>query len=242
MNQMMKLINEILNLSEEFTPIPFWFLNDEPNSRMIESQLQDYVEKGVHGIVIHPRIGIPKEIGYLSEAYFEAVRFIVETAARPGMKIVLYDEGMYPSGSAHGMVVAENPQFAARGITVTEEPEEKEVITRLRDRRDLVKGFTGGTIRGIHFGEDDGEEGAPLAADILNSEAVDALRMNPVPLVEMQGPGGSGQKAWGKKSKRKAGRVRRLVFGRGQCHHGDLPQVGQTAFKREILCTAAPVV
>lgn len=58
---MMKWINEILNPSEEFTPIPFWFLNDEPNPRMIESQLRDYVEKGVHGIVLHPRIGIPKQ-------------------------------------------------------------------------------------------------------------------------------------------------------------------------------------
>ena len=34
-------------------------------------------------------------------------------------------------------------------------------------------GFTGGTIRGIHFGEDDGEAGAPKSADILNPDAVE---------------------------------------------------------------------
>ena len=37
------------------------------------------------------------------------------------MKIVLYDEGMYPSGSAHGMVVNENPDYAAKGICILDE-------------------------------------------------------------------------------------------------------------------------
>lgn len=31
---------------------------------------------------------------------------------------------------------------------------------------------SGGTLRGIHWGEDDGEVNAPLSADILNPEAV----------------------------------------------------------------------
>lgn len=34
---------------------------------------------------------------------------------------------------------------------------------------------TGGTIRGLHFGEDDGEPGAPPAADLLNPQAVQAF-------------------------------------------------------------------
>ena len=36
----------------------------------------------------------------------------------------------------------------------------------------FVETFTGGNIRGIHFGEDDGEENAPASADLLNPEAV----------------------------------------------------------------------
>ena len=39
------------------------------------------------------------------------IRVAVETAAKLGMVIVLYDEAMYPSGSAHGMVVKENPAW-----------------------------------------------------------------------------------------------------------------------------------
>lgn len=167
-----QLIEGLKNPSEEFTPIPFWFFNDSPDEKRIREQLADYVNKGVNGLVLHPRIGIPRKLPYLSDEYFKAVRTVVETAAELHMKIVLYDEGMYPSGSAHGMVVAANPEYAARGITVTKEPDGDAVLAKLSDNRYLVIRKTKGTIRGIHFGEDDGEAGAPAAADILNPGAV----------------------------------------------------------------------
>lgn len=160
---------------KEFTPVPFWFFNDEADEEKIEKQLADYVEKGVYGIIIHPRIGIPEKIQYLSESYFNVVKFVVRTADRLGMKVVLYDEGMYPSGSAHGLVVQENAEYASRGICLSESAEDKNVITRFSDGRYLVYDFTHGTIRGIHYGEDDGEADAPKSADILNPNAVDAF-------------------------------------------------------------------
>lgn len=160
----------------EFTPIPFWFYNDAPDKEKIKKQFTDYVEKGVNGIVLHPRIGIPKNLEYLSEEYFRVVKYIVETAAELNMKVVLYDEGMYPSGSAHGQVVAANPSFASKGVRLlVEKPEQGEIITQFPDGKYLVYDYTQGTIRGIHFGEDDGEVGAPASADILNPEAVECF-------------------------------------------------------------------
>lgn len=176
------VLQEILQPGTEFSPIPFWFFNDAFDEDKVRNQLADYVEKGVNGLVLHPRIGVPKEMPYLSEEYFRAVKFIVKTAAELDMKIVLYDEGMYPSGSAHGMVVEANPEFASKGIILldaesaqTKLAAEKnaQVIAQLSDGRKIIYGFTGGTIRGIHFGEDDGQPGAPKAADILNPAAVD---------------------------------------------------------------------
>lgn len=170
------LLNNLLNPPMEFTPIPFWFYNDAPDKEKIKKQLTDYVEKGVNGIVLHPRIGIPKSLKYLSEEYFHVVKYIVETVAELNMKVVLYDEGMYPSGSAHGQVVAANPAFASKGVRLLEKkPEQGEIITQFPDGKYLVYDYTQGTIRGIHFGEDDGEVGAPLSADILNPEAVDCF-------------------------------------------------------------------
>ena len=174
-----ELIRELKTTGTEFSPVPFWFFNDAFEEERVRKQLEDYVEKGVNGFVLHPRIGVPEDMPYLSERYFEAVRFIVKTADELGMKVVLYDEGMYPSGSAHGKVVEKNPEFASKGIHfLTAENAEavegkEQIIARFADGAVIAYGFTGGTIRGIHFGEDDGEAGAPKSADILNPEAVD---------------------------------------------------------------------
>lgn len=105
---------------DEYTPIPFWFWNDALHEAEIRRQIHDFKEKGVMGFVIHPRIGIPKEITYLSDRFMELVRFAVEEAACLGMKVVLYDEAMYPSGSAHGRVVEGNPEYATRGLKMVE--------------------------------------------------------------------------------------------------------------------------
>lgn len=168
-----RLIDDILSPKAEFTPTPFWFLNDQLEPAELKAQLQDFKEKGVDAVVLHPRIGIPKGFEFLSEEYFSMLRFIVEAAAMLQMKIVLYDEGMYPSGSAKGQVVAANPDFASLGLTLTTDSTEGKIIAVLEGGKYLVEKKSGGTIRGIHFGEDDGEPNAPMAADILNADAVD---------------------------------------------------------------------
>lgn len=176
MGDIERLLQEVSQPDKEFTSIPFWFFNDALDREKLEAQLKDYVAKGVNGIVLHPRIGVPKELPYLSEEYFDAMRMIVELAERLEMQVVLYDEAMYPSGSAHGMVVEKNPDFASKGIILVEEDKLEagmEVITKLPRGKCIAYGFTHGTIRGIHFGEDDGEADAPKSADILNPDAVD---------------------------------------------------------------------
>lgn len=39
------------------------------------------------------------------------MRFAIERAKARDMWVVLYDEGMYPSGSSSGQVAAKNPTF-----------------------------------------------------------------------------------------------------------------------------------
>ena len=78
MGQFETLVKQIQEPSAEFTPVPFWFFNDEPDEEKIAAQLADYVDKGVNAIVLHPRIGVPKTLEYLSEDYFKAIRFIIK--------------------------------------------------------------------------------------------------------------------------------------------------------------------
>ena len=80
------LINQILNPDREFSPIPFWFLNDNFDKKELKRQLTDFLDKGVYGVVLHPRIGVPEEIGYLSDEFFDVIvklRFVRQRRKRP---------------------------------------------------------------------------------------------------------------------------------------------------------------
>lgn len=175
MSKVTELIESIKNPPREYGPIPFWFLNDTLDEAEIERQLKDFFEKGVYGVVLHPRIGVPKSIEYLSDEFMHYIEIAVKCAAKLGMKVVLYDEAMYPSGSAHGMVVAENPKYAAQGIFLEDNPDGGKLIAKTESDKYIVQKNTGGTIRGIHWGEDDGQPGAPAAADLLAQSSVDCF-------------------------------------------------------------------
>ena len=169
------IIDGITNPDEEYTPIPFWFLNDELSEDEIKRQLENFKSKGVHAVVLHPRIGLPESIPYLSDKFMHYIKFAVEVAKSLEMQIILYDEAMYPSGSAHGLVVKKNPKFASQAIILTERENEGRVIARLKNNKFISQVNSGGTIRGVHFGEDDGEKNAPPSADLLSHEAVETF-------------------------------------------------------------------
>ena len=201
------LRHEFLSPADEFSPLPFWFWNDALTEQEITRQMDDFQAHGVMGFVLHPRKGLPGTIPYLSDAYMHYVRHAVEEAARRGMRVILYDEAMYPSGAAHGLVAAENPAWASRCLWMEQRcgdvPATEDIVAACAarvedgtaadvtllspaegvyaapaDGRTLLvfrEGFSGGTIRGIHEEEDDGEPHAPKSADLLNPEAVRAF-------------------------------------------------------------------
>ncbi|HUV67862.1 MAG TPA: glycosyl hydrolase, partial [Sedimentisphaerales bacterium] len=100
----------------EFSLCPFWFWNDALSEQEIVRQIEDFQAHGVQGFLIHPRAGLPRSIGWMSKAMIDFMRLAIEEAAKRRMWVLLYDEGMYPSGSSSGQVVAENPAFRTRGL------------------------------------------------------------------------------------------------------------------------------
>ena len=204
------VIKNFLCPPEEFSPIPFWFWNDKFSEEKIKEQILDMKAHGIDGFVIHPRIGIPESIGYLSDEFMHFVKFAVKCAKDNNMKVVLYDEGMYPSGSANGKVVEANGKFANKCLVQeicpaqssvelpkTNEDEMLVASLAIKVENDTLKDvciinggdtftkddmdswsfahyimkYSGSTIRGIHFGEDDLEPNAPKAADLMNIKA-----------------------------------------------------------------------
>jgi len=171
--------------SDEFSPIPFWFLNDTLEKTELKRQIDDFYSKGIRGFVIHPRKGLPLTQRYLSETFLDHVEFIVEEAAHRKMTVFLYDEAMYPSGAANGMVVKANPAYAAKGLQMLRQPISEPapifgegnwfVASIPLDEEEMCYFslvYSEGTIRGVHEGEDDREPNAPKAADLLDINAM----------------------------------------------------------------------
>jgi hypothetical protein len=178
---------DLINPPHEFSVIPFWFWNDTLKDEEIVRQIADFESHGVYGFVIHPRIGLPENVKWLSPEMIHSVDVAIREASRKKMYVILYDEGMYPSGSSSGQVVARNPEFAARGLTKIdlksgETPVLKagQKLIGIIDRPDgqriaIIDIPSGGNIRGLHYigeGSRQMKEETPPAGDILNPDAV----------------------------------------------------------------------
>lgn len=171
----------------EFSVMPFWFWNDALDAAEIVRQIADFEHHGVFGFIIHPRIGLPHDVEWMSDALLDLYAVAIEEAARRGMKVVLYDEGMYPSGSSAGQVVAENPEFACRCLAKIELATGEEpvlqpgqnlvaVVTRPNGARiAVIDRKADSYIRGLHYVGDGPEEETYPAGDILNPKAVAAF-------------------------------------------------------------------
>jgi len=178
---------DFINPPHEFSVMPFWFWNDTLKDEEILRQIADFETHGVYGFVIHPRIGLPDNVKWLSPEMIHAMDVAIREASRKKMYVILYDEGMYPSGSSSGQVVARNPEYAARGLSKIDlKPGEipnlkggQRLIT-INDRPEgqrtaIIDQPSGGNIRGLHYigeGSKQMKEESPPAGDILNPDAV----------------------------------------------------------------------
>lgn len=106
----------------DYRPVIFWIWNGDMSEERICFQLEDIADRGFGGVVLHPmgeRFRLNDFLRgmsppYLSEAFFDLVKAAVRHASSLGMRVWLYDEGGWPSGSAQGLVVDGHPELRAR--------------------------------------------------------------------------------------------------------------------------------
>lgn len=178
-----RLLETFRDPPKEFSLMPFWFWNDTLSEKEILRQIADFEAHGVYGFVIHPRMGLPKTQAWMSEALLGFMRVAIDDAKRRGMRVILYDEGMYPSGSSCGQVVAANPEHAARCLDKVlipkgapiDLPKSWNLVASAEGPEGafaVVDRPSGGVIRGLHYVDEASSiEELPPAADILNPEA-----------------------------------------------------------------------
>lgn len=160
--------------AREYSPVPFWFWNGDLTEAEIRRQMADFRAHGVWGVIPHARVPLPESIGFLTERWIQCIGVCLDEARQHGMTVWLYDEGMYPSGSAGGRVARANPEYRCqalvrlpRGAFELPSPWEghPEGVVAEDQEFQYVRIYTNGQIRGMGYGP------PPLASDLLNPEA-----------------------------------------------------------------------
>lgn len=111
-------VNEFKNPSKENNVVYFWMWNSPITKELIDRRLGEFYKAGINGfyIVPEPIDFRPERIRtflfpqYLSEEYFELIKYTFDNAKEKGMEMWIYDEGGWPSGGACGHTARQNPE------------------------------------------------------------------------------------------------------------------------------------
>lgn len=93
-----------------YSIIPFWSLNNTLDSNRMKWQVDQMLDKGVYGAFMHARDGLDQSATpYFSDGWWNAIESVVRYAHEKGFYPYIYDEDKWPSGSAGGRTIAQNP-------------------------------------------------------------------------------------------------------------------------------------
>ena len=107
------------NPTSEYRAAPFWAWNCELDKDELKTQIAIMKEMGFGGFHMHSRTGMATD--YLSDSFFDFIRFSVEEGKKKEMLAWLYDEDRWPSGSAGGLVT-KNVKHRAKSLLFTKKP------------------------------------------------------------------------------------------------------------------------
>lgn len=118
-----EMIKDFKKPPAKYSTAPFWVWNYIVTKSMIDKQLKLFKSIGINQVIIHPRPGLVTE--YLSNEWFELIKYAVNSAKKLGMNVFLYDENSYPSGFGGGHVPAELPDVKIKYLTpiITTQPD-----------------------------------------------------------------------------------------------------------------------
>src|SRR5664280_378166 len=82
------LPENFINPPQEFSVMPFWFWNDTLKDDEIVRQIADFEAHGVYGFVIHPRIGLPENVKWLSTEMIHSMDVAIREASIRKMHVI----------------------------------------------------------------------------------------------------------------------------------------------------------
>lgn len=107
--------SEFLNPSIEFAPRPLWFWNDKPTKKLLSeimAKSKEISNYGGFGILPYDDC----KLEYMSDEYLDYYGHVLEEAKKLNLKMCLYDEWWFPSGSAGGLLKKIYPEACAKRL------------------------------------------------------------------------------------------------------------------------------
>jgi len=108
-----ELIKEFKEPSKEYRTIPFFVWNSKITRQNIDDFMIEFKDAGCGGVFIHARPGLITP--YLSEEWFELIKYTVKQGKDLGIDVWIYDEYNFPSGFAGGHVPDQMPESFNQG-------------------------------------------------------------------------------------------------------------------------------
>lgn len=100
---------------ETCRPLICYWLNSKLEPDRVREQVHSFAQHGYGGLLIIPGGGLPYQV--MEETWLDAVGVILDQGTRDKLDVWIWDEWIFPSGTANGLVT-ENPEFWAKRLTV----------------------------------------------------------------------------------------------------------------------------
>ncbi|MDR1817234.1 MAG: hypothetical protein LBR07_03440 [Puniceicoccales bacterium] len=94
---------------------PLWFWNEVPTKERTYEQIEACAKAGYSGLAILPGFD-QRKMKFMSPAFLEQYRHAADAAKKFGLKLCLYDEYWFPSGSAGGLLREKFPQHLCKRL------------------------------------------------------------------------------------------------------------------------------
>ena len=104
---------------QRYNSRPLWFWNEVPTREETIAQMKRCVESGYAGLAILPAFHDPS-MKFMSPEFLEQYKVAADTAQELGLKLCLYDEFWFPSGSAGGLMKEHYPEHLCKRLDMVE--------------------------------------------------------------------------------------------------------------------------
>ena len=100
--------------------IPFMAVTGEPTEKEVRAKVAAIQANGAESFLLYARSGL--QVPYMGEKWLNIAEWFCDEASKRGMKVWLYDEYNWPSGTCKGRVPAENEAWRYREAGVFPRP------------------------------------------------------------------------------------------------------------------------